>query len=68
MYMKFLRRDMLEKIVKRIVKLFFGTGVITLFIGGASLDSYDMRIPVLLCVIGVCLIVVTIPFIAHWEK
>lgn len=66
--MKVLRRKVLDMVVKKIVKLFFGTGVITLFIGGASLDSYDMRIPVLLCVIGVCLIVVTIPFIAHWEK
>lgn len=66
--MKVLRRKVLDRVVKKIVKLFFGTGVITLFIGGASLDSYDMRIPVLLCVIGVCLIVVTIPFIAHWEK
>lgn len=66
--MKVLRRKVLDKVIKKIVKLFFGTGVITLFIGGASLDSYDMRIPVLLCVIGVCLIVVTIPFIAHWEK
>lgn len=66
--MKVLRRKVLDRVVKKIVKMFFGTGVITLFIGGASLDSYDMRIPVLLCVIGVCLIVVTIPFIAHWEK
>lgn len=66
--MKVLRRKVLDRIVKKIVKMFFGTGVITLFIGGASLDSYDIRIPVILCLIGIALIIVTIPFLIHWEK
>lgn len=54
----------MKKFRVNVAQIICGIGLGIAIIGGCGLDSIDMTRPVIICLIGLCLMIVSAPFIA----
>lgn len=51
-----------------VAQIICGIGFGIVLIGGCGLDSVDMTRPIIICLIGLCLMIVSAPFMAKESK
>lgn len=54
----------MKKFRVNVAQIICGIGFGIVMIGGCGLDSLDMTKPVVLCLIGLCLMIISAPFMA----